>query len=144
MSGYEIEGMDELLEQLDGLKEQIMQGAAKALQVELANIQADAKRNCGGFKNPTGELQRSIIVPSIEQNGDTIEGAVLATATHAVYVEMGTGQRGQDSDNGKAPVGAMYTLEHKGMPARPYLYPAYKVRKDKIIEAIRRQIMKGG
>ena len=68
----------------------------------------------------TGELKASGHV-EVTQAGKQIYAAVVYDADHAVYVEYGTGQRGAASAGaGDGPYGAT-----PGMPAQPYLRPAF-------------------
>lgn len=65
----------------------------------------------------TGELRAS---GHIEQSGKAV--AVVFDAPHSVYVEFGTGQRGAASAGaGEDP----YSPNWPGMPAKPYLRPAF-------------------
>lgn len=43
----------------------------------------------GGFRSDRGEVKRSIDTRAPEASGDVIEGAIVATAPHALYVHEG-------------------------------------------------------
>lgn len=142
-----------LFEQLEGLEENVLLLVQVAMENELHRVQDDAKHNA---PTDTGELANSIIVQS-EIDGNTVTGIVAATAYHAVFVEMGTGPKGQANHAGTAPIPVAYRAsgwvwyseKHKqyyrtnGMPARPYLYPAWVVQRDKIKAAIQDYVAGG-
>lgn len=72
----------------------------------------------------TGHLRASIHPQKAETTGDEITGAVIAGAEHAVYVEFGTGVRG----NGSYPAeyagkdfSPAYSETHAGQVAQPFL-----------------------
>ena len=70
----------------------------------------------------TGELKASGHV-TIAETGKTIAAAVSFDADHAAFVEFGTGVRGAASAGaGEGP----YSTSWVGMPAQPYLRPAFE------------------
>lgn len=146
-----IDGMDEVLDMLDGLKDEIMQAALKGLKKGLKRTVREAKALC---PVDTGQLRNSIIDVAMVRGGQ-IEAEVGATAEYAVYVEMGTGPKGEANHAGispnanptYSPKGWVYkdpkTGEFRytnGMPARPFLYPAYKLTRDKIVGDVKKAI----
>lgn len=75
----------------------------------------------------TGELQSSGRV-TVSETGKTIAAAVSFDADHAMFVEFGTGIRGASSPGaGDGPYSTTWT----GMPAQPYLRPAFDEHRDK-------------
>lgn len=62
-------------------------------------VQEAAKSKCLSF---TDEL-RSKILTDIEQDGDIIRGICWSVAAHGIYVEFGTGPKGQESHAGVSP-----------------------------------------
>ena len=95
-----IEGLDELLDELDSLEQDILDAAALGLAKGLKRTVGIAKALCPA---DSGQLRNSI-TSVVERKGDTVDGQALATAGHAVYVEMGTGPAGQANHQGVAPV----------------------------------------
>lgn len=86
-----------------------------------------------------GDLRDSIEAGEPEQDkdlsgaGNAVTAIVSAGTDHAIYVEFGTGQRGEASPGaGPGP----YDPEWKGMPAQPYLRPALDTRRADILGAI--------
>lgn len=70
----------------------------------------------------TGELKESGRV-TVAETGKTVAAAVSFDADHAMFVEFGTGVRGAASAGaGDGP----YSTTWKGMPAQPYLRPAFE------------------
>ena len=69
----------------------------------------------------TGALRDSITY-EIEELPKSIRGAVGPHTHYAAYVEFGTGLRGEASPGaGEGP----YSTEWPGMPAQPYMRPAF-------------------
>lgn len=81
----------------------------------------------------TGELRDSGRKDVMEESR-SVTGIVSFTAKHAAYVEYGTGQRGAAS-RGKGPY--PYSAHWVGMPAQPYLRPAFDGVKKKILSIFR-------
>lgn len=70
----------------------------------------------------TGELKASGHV-TVAETGKSIAAAVSFDADHAAFVEFGTGVRGAASAGaGEGP----YSTSWVGMPAQPYLRPAFE------------------
>ncbi len=70
----------------------------------------------------TGELKSSGEIIPTRETGKTIVCGMHYTAGHAAYVEYGTGARGAGSP-GAGDV--TYNPDWPGMPAQPYVRPAY-------------------
>ncbi len=150
-----IEGMDDVLGMLDGLEDELLLAAMKGLEKGLKRTVAEAKALC---QVDTGGLRNSI-QSHVSRQGDKIDGTVSATGEHAVYVEMGTGPVGEVNHAGISPNAKPtyspkgWTYFHpkqkqffysRGQPARPYMYPAYKLTKRQIIEDVKAAINKRG
>lgn len=124
-------------------------------------VQADAK-----LRAPAngGELRNSIKV-RVKVKGDRVFGEVFTNLEHGVYVELGTGPKGQASHAGISPdvnvsyrstpwfvhedqidvgpyhfqkMGEFYKMY--GQPAQPYLYPALKENHDRISNNISKYV----
>ena len=92
-------GKMELKNKLKDLSDiSIRKGVGKGISL----VQADAKSNCGGFKQSTGELMGSIFI-SLEGGGDTVVGTCFTDKEYATYVEFGTGPVGQRKHEGISP-----------------------------------------
>lgn len=159
----EFVGLDRLLQSLDGLSEEVILSASKqGMMRALTRMRDDARMNC---PEDTGEL-RSKIDCTTKRIANHVRGELVSSAEHAVFVEMGTGPKGEAgvgaaqvspqirknvtySNSGWVfPTGKTnergkpefaYT---EGMPPRPYLYPAYKRHEKKIISDVRAEIAK--
>lgn len=89
-------GVHELEKQFDRMNAvDLTAGIGRAISL----VQEDAKTNCPVFD---GEL-RSKILTDVEQNGDTVRGICWPAAEHGVYVELGTGPKGQEDHEGISP-----------------------------------------
>jgi hypothetical protein len=145
-----VSGIDSLLEHLDGLTDGLKTAVVAGMKDGLEDIKKDAVMNC-----PYGELSGSIQTEVIE-NGKGVSGRVYSTLNHAVYVEMGTGPKGEANHSGVAPVPVTYSpkgwVYHdetgfhgtRGQPARPFLYPAYRNGVKGLLEKIRLSVRKAG
>ena len=67
------------------------------------------------------------MIPS-NKNGK-IEGTVATKAEYAPYVEFGTGQTGEKTNENQE-VSINYRADWKGQKAQPYLYPAFVQERD--------------
>lgn len=156
----DVRGLDDVLDALDKLSNnELMDAARPGLGKGLEDIRADAQANA---PVDTGELREKIKTRVTVQSGNLI-GEVVAYAPHSIYVEMGTGPKGESSHAGVNPEwmegltyrpdGWTYPTKDgsfrftRGMPARPFLYPAYKAGegrcRDLIAAAIRRHVEGG-
>lgn len=124
-------------------------------------VQADAKLRAPANE---GELRNSIKV-RVKMDGDKVVGEVFTNLEHGVYVELGTGPKGQASHAGISPdvnvsyrsapwfvhedqidvgkyhfqkMGEFYKMY--GQPAQPYLYPALKDNHDRISNNISKYV----
>lgn len=85
----------------------------------------------------TGELKSSGEV-SVDDSGKTVVGTVRYTSEHAEFVEFGTGAAGAGSAGASPNVA--YNPDWPGMPAQPYLRPAYDETKPEILDLFRSNI----
>lgn len=155
----DVRGLDEVLEALDSLGQaELLDAATPGMKKGLELIRADAQENA---PVDTGDLRERIRTRMTFKTGELI-GEVVAYAPHSIYVEMGTGPKGEKSHAGVNPEWAEnVTYSPKGWrapikgevrfitgyPARPFLYPAYKAGEGKCHDLIRQAILqhvKGG
>lgn len=96
----------------------------------------------------TGSLRDSIAM-QVELKGKIVVGTIYAGADHAAFVEYGTGIVGAAAPHPPlpsegVPITGSWIYDYKGqgwigMPARPFLRPAYDASKNFILAAFRRQ-----
>jgi hypothetical protein len=75
-------------------------------------------------------IDTSALVNSGEHHVDGYEGEVGFGSGHAVFVEFGTGQRGEASDFPDKPDDITYSPDWKGMAAQPYLIPSVEEQRE--------------
>ena len=85
----------------------------------------------------TGDLKASGEIIPTSKPGKTIVCGMQYTAPYAAYVEYGTGIRGSESE-GAGDV--KYSETWPGMPAQPYIRPAYDEFKDQAPDMIKSKI----
>lgn len=150
----DLKGIEDVLERLQALDgEQILRVARAPMYRELEAIRQEATSNC---PRDTGELRQSIKTRTKIRDGE-LRGEVYTNKEYAIYVEMGTGPRGEASHEGVSPELAAqvtynptgwYTtrkgvMRHtRGMPARPFLYPAVKAHEEGAKARIARTIIR--
>lgn len=151
----DVEGLEDVLERLQALDgEQILRVARAPMYRELEAIRQEATSNC---PRDTGELRQSIKTRTRLRDGE-LRGEVYTNKEYAIYVEMGTGPRGEASHEGVSPeLAANVTYSPKGwtyktrdgeyrhtrgMPARPFLYPAVKAHEEGAKARIARTIIR--
>ncbi|MBQ7885501.1 MAG: HK97 gp10 family phage protein [Clostridia bacterium] len=160
-----VSGLDGVMDMLDALDDrQILDAARKGLQSGLQDIRGAAVMLC---PVDTGDLRKSIKTRT-RIEGEELVGEVYVGKEYGVFVEMGTGPKGEQNHEGVNPEWLAKTTykpegwvwptgeEDKeeayrftlGQPARPFLYPAYKSQKHKVNEkiaaAVIREAQKGG
>ena len=145
-----ISGADELLAHLEGLTDGLKGSIVAGMKDGLEDIKKDAVMNC-----PYGELFGSIQAV-VTENGKGVSGKVYSTLGYALYVEMGTGPKGEANHSGVAPIPVTYSPKGwtyhdetgfhstRGQPARPFLYPAYKNGVKGLLEKIKASVRKAG
>ena len=150
----DLKGIEDVLARLQVLDGEHVLAAARApMQRELQTIRHEAVNNC---PVDTGELRQSIKTRTKIRDGE-LRGEVYTNKEYAVYVEMGTGPRGEASHEGVSPELAAqvtynptgwYTtrkgvMRHtRGKPARPFLYPAVKAHEEGAKARIARTIIR--
>lgn len=138
-----VEGLDELLATLSGMGGELKEGCKQALERGAKRIQKNAKLLA---PVKTGHLRNSIKTKS-EITEDGAEAQVYTNCEYGVYTEFGTGQRGAES-NIDRPDGVSYKADWKGMPAQPYMTPAFLHAKNtgevekEVVKSIQSQITK--
>lgn len=155
MIAIDVQGMQDVLEAVSRMNgEEILKAARPGLQQGLGRIRDDARANC---PEDTGELRERIRTRTRLKGGELV-GEVIAGAPHSVYVEMGTGPRGEAQHAGVdparaqrvtySPKGWVYPTKDggfrftRGMPARPFLYPAYKANEARVQQDVARTVMR--
>lgn len=118
-----------------------------------ARLKDEARKNA---PVDTGELLKSIKY-KVDEKDNCIVGTVFSNKDHAVYVEFGTGPKGQENHQGISPevkpiytpTGWVYYDENKGQffytkgqPARPFMYSTLHNNLDKYSEFIISRIQK--
>lgn len=148
----EVEGLDAIEEALTSVAENLIPSAAEGMEKGLAMVERNAKQI---VPVATGELRNSIR-SEVRELATSVTGEVGSHSEYAVYVEMGTGPVGKASGGNGSPVkksyrtgGWVYPVPGggfrftRGQPARPFLWPAWKANREKVLAAIRNAI-KGG
>lgn len=104
-------------------------------------VRAEAQANC---PKDTGRLANSIVVQS--ESGNSV--LIGPTADYGIYVEYGTGSKGDPSKPHTSKKGWVYFNERTGgfvyttgQAPRPFLVPALYSQKDAVIEAIRQGLL---
>ena len=131
-----VEGLDRLLKKLDKLGGSIEQSTQKALLKGGAMFESDAKERC---PVDTGELRESIHTEA--KDAQTV--TVGTSCEHGVYVEYGTGPKGDPSvphtTKGswryKGKDGNWHTSH--GQPPQPFMRTAFSKNKDKVVDAVK-------
>lgn len=146
-----IEGLESLFEKLGKLEENINGSLEKSVKKNIKDtVQAEAKLLC---QVDIGDLNESIKVRTTVEN-NVIIGEVYTNSDHAPYIEFGTGKVGEDTPVPDKYPGELAYKQDKwlvnipdvgyryiaGQPAQPYLYPALKNNKDKVIEGIKEDL----
>lgn len=155
-TGFDIElsGLDDVFSLLDRFDEDGLEDALRAgLGSGLQKIAGAAKMLC---PVDTGSLRNSIKTRMTFDGEGALVGEVYVGKQYGVFVEMGTGPKGEQSHAGVnpewlskvtySPKGWVYPTDDGefrhtlGQPARPFLYPAYRSEKHKVADEIRRAI----
>lgn len=134
---FELEGLNDVLKGLDQFEKAIIENVDAELQSSAEKISRDAKRE---VPKDTGSLSNAI---SVVENGK-LNYEVVAQKNYAPYVEFGTGGLVD------VPVGLEdYAIQFKGkgikevnLPARPYMFPAYNQETKKLIERLKKDLVK--
>ncbi|WP_300347568.1 HK97-gp10 family putative phage morphogenesis protein [Clostridium sp.] len=132
-----INGIDNLMKKLNELGVNAEEVVKKSMRKNIQLVKDEAKLLCPARD---GDLRKSIR-SSVSIKKGTIKGMVYTNSDHAAYVEFGTGIRGQSS-NSNTEVNVRYKQDWSGMEAQPYLYPALKNNKDKVLNEIEKDVKK--
>ena len=124
---------------LENAMDRVLPAAAKGIRSGSEDI-VDTAQDLVPVKS--GELLGSIVSIEPEIKDTSVRGGVEATADYALYVELGTGIRGADSELPAGMPEATYTPDWPGQKAQPFLYPAYKANQGKVREAVAEEIRK--
>ena len=150
-----IEGLDSLLDRVQAMTDgEIMHDVAVGVQQAAMVIRDEARGLC---PVKTGDLRRSIHAYA-DQKGSEVHGGVTVGSEYGVYVEFGTGPRGEASHAGTSPdasptyhpEGWTYKDEDgqyvhtRGQPAQPFLYPAARSMRDQALRLIQNALEGGG
>lgn len=139
-----IDGYNELMQKLGSklptiLTKGVMQGINKAVVLVESKAVMLAPVDTGDLRRKMGSE------PAEEQNGEII-GKVYNTSDHAMYVEFGTGRRGNGSYTYPTDVALKYDPDWAGQVAQPYLGRALHTSQSQVKSAITQSItnaMKG-
>lgn len=152
----DVGGFDDVAENIGMLSAELLEVARKGLLEGMKPMVVQAKELVPPTKHSTGQLRNSIGARA-EVQGAFVVGNFFAAAEHALYVEYGTGPKGEEDHAGINPNdNPTYTLHGwtykdprsgefyytTGQPARPYMYPALKANEDKLSPAVRDAILK--
>lgn len=133
----EIQGIDAILKHIDTMAAQ--HKVKEAVKVATMNVLATAKSLC---PVDTGNLRNGLHM-SVAEKGNVVIGRVNNDIEYAMFVEFGTGARGESSDYPRADkLGLSYRPDWKGQVAQPFMYPALKQNED-FIKAIIGEAAKG-
>ena len=158
-----VRGLDDIMSMLDALDDKrLMDAARRGMQRGLEAIQGEAKMNCRKNREVGGgDLMKSIQTRT-RFEGDELVGEVYFGKKYGVFVEMGTGPKGEENHKGVNPEWLAKTTYNPegwvyptgkddpdekfrytlGQPARPFLYPAYQSQKHKVNEKIAAEVIR--
>ena len=146
-----IVGLDNLFKKLENLNVNVNSTLEKSVTKNMKEtVQAEAKLLCSV---DIGDLRESIKVKT-EVGDNSITGIVYTNNDHAPYVEFGTGKVGENTPVADKYPGSLSYKQDKwlavipdvgpryiaGQPAQPFLYPALKNNKDKIVAGIKNDL----
>lgn len=156
MDNVTLEGFDEFFNLMDKLGVNVRQTAKNGMERAVKRIAQEAQRN---VPVDTGETRQSI-KHSVTEIGDEIIGTVEVTAMQGFFIEYGTGPRASSIASGYGPMDPSANVSHRqtgwvyfnkrrgqffhttGMPARPFLYPAFMNNRDAVIADIEDEFRK--
>jgi HK97 gp10 family phage protein len=134
-----VEGLDKLLKKLDKLGGNVEKSTQKALLCGAAVFEAGAKAYC---PIDTGQLQESIHTQMMDESA----ASVGTNVKHSIFVEFGTGPKGDPSVphttkefwRYKDAEGNWHTSH--GQPPQPFMRTAFSENKDKAVETVKDSI----
>lgn len=132
-----VKGIDNLMKKLNKLGGNAEEVVKQSMRKNIQLVKNEAKLLC---PVRDGDLRKSIR-SSVSIKKGTAKGMVYTNSDHAAYVEFGTGMRGETS-NLNSEVNITYKQDWSGMEAQPYLYPALKNNKDKVLGEIENDVRK--
>jgi len=137
----EIKGLKELKKKFSDLNPLLIDGMVDGINKASGVVLASAKSLT---PVDTGKLRQANCAIPAYVRGDSIVGGVMNSCDHAMYVEFGTGQRGNGSYPYKTNLSLSYKSEWMGQVAQPFLGRALHTngyRIDKVVLAsVRRKI----
>lgn len=138
---FKVTGLKEALEGLKASKREIEEAAAESVEKAALNIQLKAKVDA---PKDLGRLAGSIFIEESKVPG-IVDFGVVVPVKYAPFVEWGTLESVNVPEELKN-----YAIQFKGagknsgtgMPARPFLFPAYFAERPKIVERIIKKLKK--
>ena len=134
-----IEGLEEVLENLEGLIDE--QKLKSALGKACAVVERSAKQKA---PKDTGELRRSI-TSKVEKEGNGATGVVYTPLEYAPYIEFGTGLFAENGGRKDVPwnyqddKGEWHSTS--GQKPRPYMRPALNENREQIKRILKEAIL---
>ena len=132
-----LEGLDNVLGKLDKLAGGADSGLKKGLLRGGELVRAEAAANC---PVDTARLRESIVVQQKSGNSVTIG----PTAEYGIYVELGTGSKGDPSVSHTTKSGWVYYNQQTGgfvyttgQAPQPFLVPALYSQAEAVVEAVK-------
>lgn len=131
-------GVAELKRTFSSMPSKTRDKMARIIQDSALNIQMQAKARCPVNKKIGlgGRLRGSVRI-QFYNNGLT--GDIGTDVKYGPYVEFGTGQRGKSSNHPELPAGYVHGLK-AGMPAQPFLTPAFEQERPQFLSRIAKEI----
>ncbi|QLY78042.1 HK97-gp10 family putative phage morphogenesis protein [Clostridium intestinale] len=150
ISSINVSGFDSILKKLDSLGVSFEDVIVDSVKKETKRVKDDARDLAPVDKE---DLKKSI-TEKVEVTDEGVTGTVSTNSDHAAYVEFGTGKIGETTPVEDKYQGALSYKQDKwlvnipdvgyrwieGQMAQPYLYPALKNNKDKIVDNIKKDL----
>lgn len=130
----EIKGLNSVIKDLNKLGKSISIPIKGGITKATKKCQKRAKLLC---PVDTGTLRNSINTV-IRTKAEEVEGEVGTNLEYAVYVEFGTGRRGEET-NTNTETDVHYKADWKGQKAQPYMYPAYAETKEELPKILKEE-----
>ena len=124
----ELRNLDQVLRRVERLGAQAAEANALAIGWAGEEVRGAAKQLA---PVDTGELGRNITANSTRQ-GEVTTAEVISGAAHSIYVEFGTGQRGDPS--------VAHRADWAGVPARPYMRRALQQNTQRLRDAYAKRL----
>lgn len=134
-----LEGLDEVLDAIDGLVD--TQKLERAMAQAALLVEREAKMKA---PRDNGDLARSI-TSKVETSGNVVEGTIFTPLFYAPYVEYGTGLFAEDG-NGRKDVPWCYQDDKgewhstSGQKPQPFMRPAFDENREEILQILRRAL----